>query len=464
MHAPLKDIADEVGTSITTVSKVLNGKEIRVSEDKRQEILAVAERLKYLPNISGVNLRKGCTDLIAVIVGDLLCPYYAKLLKEMSDLISSRGKSVIVCDIDNNEEMERKHYQRLKSGYVDGAIIVPSPINRSEDNVKQVTKILSGIDMPILMVSGDGGEVYPDFTTVGTDSEKCGYIATKHLIELGHRRIAYVSEPRETGRTNPRLWGYIAALQEADIPYQPEWVALGRTRYNGGRTAYQELVGHGVTAAVCSSDMLAIGFAGAAMADGCLVPQNCSVIGMDRHILPHVGGGGGHLQALLDQVVPLHRRILLDHVQDSHRIHRLVRPKEFADGQEQPPIGLIQEVLRPELGQGGADTPLINEHGADHRGLGNNGVQHVYHIGNPLSSTVTGVVSGDIIARCDTSSHRLFFSHRQAYGIPIPRRQSSLWTWACRACPIIRINSSSGLSLSHSREAPALSSPRACSR
>ena len=48
------------------------------------------------------------------------------------------------------------------------------------------------------MVSGDGGEVYPDFTTVGTDSEKCGYIATKHLIELGHRRIAYVSEPRET--------------------------------------------------------------------------------------------------------------------------------------------------------------------------------------------------------------------------------------------------------------------------
>ena len=282
MHATLKDIADEVGTSITTVSKVLNGKEIRVSEDKRQEILAVAERLKYLPNISGVNLRKGCTDLIAVIVGDLLYPYYAKLLKEMSDLISSRGKSVIVCDIDNNEEMERKHYQRLKSGYVDGAIIVPSPINRSEDNVKQVTKILSGIDMPILMVSGDGGEVYPDFTTVGTDSEKCGYIATKHLIELGHRRIAYVSEPRETGRTNPRLWGYIAALQEAGIPYQPEWVALGRTRYNGGRTAYQELVGHGVTAAVCSSDMLAIGFAGAAMADGCLVPQNCSVIGMDN--------------------------------------------------------------------------------------------------------------------------------------------------------------------------------------
>lgn len=282
MSATLRDIADAVGSSITTVSKVLNGKDIRVSEAKRQDILATAERLKYTPTISGVNLKKGCTDLIAVIVGDLLYPYYAKLLKEISNLISAQGKSVIVCDIDNNEDMELKHYQRLKSGYVDGAIIIPSPFNRSEFNMKRATKILDSIDFPILLISGDGGDIYPDYTTVGVNAEKCGYIAAKHLIKLGHRKIAYVSEPKETGRINPRLCGYVTALKESGIPYRPELVALGYSRYTGGRAAYRKLANQDISAVICSGDMLAIGYTGAAIAEGRSVPGDYSVIGMDN--------------------------------------------------------------------------------------------------------------------------------------------------------------------------------------
>lgn len=282
MHTTLKDIADEVGTSITTVSKVLNGKEIRVSEDKRQEILATAERLKYLPNISGVNLRKGCTDLIAVIVGDLLYPYYAKLLKEISDLISARGKSVIVCDIDNNEDMELRHYQRLKSGYVDGVIIAPPPFNRSAKNIQRGEAILGKINLPVVMLFGDGGKLYPNYTTVGTNSLKCGYVATRHLIDLGHRRIAYLSETRGDGFINPRLEGYIMALEEAGIPYRPELVAAGYTRYAGGRAAFRALENKDMTAVVCSGDMLAIGFSNEAIASGWRIPGDCSVVGMDN--------------------------------------------------------------------------------------------------------------------------------------------------------------------------------------
>lgn len=283
MPATLKDIADAVGTSITTVSKVLNGKEIRVSDGKRQEILEAAQRLKYLPNISGINLRKGCTDMVAVIVGDLLYPYYAKLLKELSCQISARGKSVIVCDIDNDEETELKHYQRLKSGYVDGAVIVPPPINRTEENIRRGSAILNEIDIPIVTIFGDRGDVYPDYITVGTNSRRCGYLATKYLIDLGHRRIAYVSETR--GREdwlNPRLEGYIQALREAGIPYRPELTGMGYTRYAGGRAAYREMARQNMTAVVCSSDMLAIGFSNEAMADGCVIPRDCSVIGMDN--------------------------------------------------------------------------------------------------------------------------------------------------------------------------------------
>lgn len=283
MAATLKDIADEVGTSITTVSKVLNGGNIRVSEIRRQEILEAAERLKYLPNISGVNLRKGCTDLVAVVVGDLLYPYYAKLLKELSRLVSARGKSVIVCDIDNDPEMELKHYRRMKTGYVDGAIIVPAPINRSEENIKRSMDILDSIDMPILFISGDNGQTYGEnYSTVGTDAIKCGYMATKYLLDLGHKRIACVSEVKEEGRFNPRLEGYALALREAGVPYRPELVAKGYTRYTGGREAYRKLADRGMTAVVCCSDMLAIGFTNEAVADGRSIPEDCSVIGMDN--------------------------------------------------------------------------------------------------------------------------------------------------------------------------------------
>ena len=214
MAATLKDIANYVGTSVTTVSKVLGNREIRVSETKRQEILDAAEKLNYLPNASGVNLKKGSTDAIAVIVGDLLYPYYAKLLKQLSYCLNEHGKSIIVCDADNNFRTEIQHYQRLKTGYVDGAIIVPSPLTLTEGNIAATLKMLDGIDLPVIFAH-DGSMPLNRYSTVGTAAYQSGALAARHLLELGHRRIAYISESLERGMLNPKLQGFKAALAEA---------------------------------------------------------------------------------------------------------------------------------------------------------------------------------------------------------------------------------------------------------
>lgn len=281
MAATLKDIANNVGTSVTTVSKVLGNREIRVSEAKRREILEMAEKLNYLPNASGVNLKKGSTDAIAVIVGDLLYPYYAKLLKQIAYCLNEHDKSIIVCDADNDFRTELQHYQRMKTGYVDGAIIVPSPLTVTQENVKTVLKVLGGIDLPITFVC-HGLPRFECYSTVGTPPYECGYLAAKHLLKLGHRRIAYVSESREHGVLNPKLQGFRAALRDYDADYHGELTLYGHARYIGGSKAYQELAASDMTAVVCSDDLLAIGFLSEAVADGRKIPQDLSVVGMDN--------------------------------------------------------------------------------------------------------------------------------------------------------------------------------------
>ena len=282
MSATLRDVADAVGTSITTVSKVLSGKAIRVSEAKRREILDTAERLKYIPTIAGVNLKKGCTDAVAVIVGDLLYPYYAKFLKELSGLIHGYGKSIIVCDIDNDYELEAEHYQRLCTGYVDGAIILPAPGTLSPEHVKMSEHFWERADLPALILYGDGGQIFQNHSTVGADVFQRGYLAGEHLARLGHRRIAYASSiPAGAEGFDLALNGFRRALEDNGVAYDPALTLWGCTRYIGGREAFHRLEQTDATAVVCSNDMVAIGFSSTAAEAGRRVPGDYSVIGMD---------------------------------------------------------------------------------------------------------------------------------------------------------------------------------------
>jgi len=285
MKATIKDIAKRADTSIATVSNVLSNKDMRVSASTRKRVLSVAKELNYSPNVKGVNLKKGCTNLIAVIVGDLLYPFYAKLLKQIGDQLRPYGKSIVVCDIDNNYQLEKEHYQRLATGYVDGAIIIPSPITQTTKNVTAVKKQLSAIGIPVVIVAPGAKCVYPELSTVETDAFQSAYIATEYLLSLGHTEIGFVSEMKELSVYNARYSGYVAALKEKEIEVNPRLIAAGYTRYTGGHASFDYLRGNQhatMSAVLCSSDMLAIGFNAQARMRGYDVPTDISIIGMDN--------------------------------------------------------------------------------------------------------------------------------------------------------------------------------------
>lgn len=282
MAITMRDIANCVGISVTTVSKVLGNKDIRVAPETRAKIQETAKVLGYVSNAAGVNLRSGQTNTIAVIVGDLLYPYYSKLLKEISHLLRLRGKSVVVCDIDNNVELLNEHLQRLKTGYVDGAILIPSPSTVSQDSLKFINLFFSAIHVPTVVIFGGGETFFPDIHTVGTDPFQCGFVAVEYLVALGHRSIGFVSEMSEDDFTNKKLQGYRAALEKNGIAYNRELVRLGFARYLGGHAAFQSYKRVRPTAIICSNDQVAIGCCKAATSAGVQVPRELSIIGMDN--------------------------------------------------------------------------------------------------------------------------------------------------------------------------------------
>lgn len=279
MTATIKDVARYANTSIATVSKVLNGKEMRVSEQKRQEILEAAKVLQYVTNAVGAQLKTGCTDMVAVIVGDLIYPFYAKMLKGIMECLRYYGKSVIVCDTDNSLELELEHLLKLRSGYVDGAIIMHSPSIRNSKNLENIENLLQTISLPIVFLNEMR---FTGYSAVSVNAYDCGYIATEHMLKSGHRCIGYALEMKDSDGLCQKAEGYRAALKKYGRSFTEDLVADGCSRYSGGYDAYARLKDSGMTAVVCGNDQLALGLMAAAQRDGRRIPQDLSVIGMDN--------------------------------------------------------------------------------------------------------------------------------------------------------------------------------------
>ncbi len=282
MAVTLKDVAKYAGTSTATASKVISGKPMRISEETRARVLAAAYELNYTPNAAGANLRKGYTNMVAVIVGDLLYPYNDKLLKRLIHQLRQRGKQMVVCNTDNDFSIEKDYYELLKTGYVDAVLVIPSPATMTKENIQKSRTMLSALSIPVVVICGNGEQLYPDFPSVGTDRYASGCIATEHLVAMGHRNIAFVSEMEELSELNLKYAGYADTLKKHGIPLRPELVQLGYCRYVGGYQVYQVLKDQGATAAIFSSDMLSVGFSTAVRDNGGSIPRDWSIIGMDN--------------------------------------------------------------------------------------------------------------------------------------------------------------------------------------
>lgn len=209
----LKDIANELGITVGTVSHVLNGID-DISKETKKRVLEKACELGYISNNSAVALRSGKTNTIAIIIPDISNPHIAHQIKLIEEKMQSTGYSVIILNTNENEETEHKAIVAACGKGVDGILICPA--QHSTKNIEFLNKL----DIPYILIGRYFSKVNTDY--VCTDDLKGGYLAAKFLIKKGCTKPIYIGAYKYIEASKNRFLGICKAFLERGIKISPE--------------------------------------------------------------------------------------------------------------------------------------------------------------------------------------------------------------------------------------------------
>ncbi|MGQ9778671.1 MAG: LacI family DNA-binding transcriptional regulator [Bacillota bacterium] len=266
----IMEVARAAGVSKSTVSRVLNG--VPVSEETRRRVEAAIEALNFKPNAQarGLSLRR--SHLVGVVVPEIARIFYGEVLEGIESALAETGFEMIVCSTRNRQGRELSLTRLLWSKRVDGLILV-TPREFSP----RALKALKG-EIPVVLVDGTSDS----FSSISVDNFAGGFMATEHLLRLGHRRIGLILGP-DTQESHQRLRGYKKALEEYHCRFSPELVRSGDYLFASGFAAMEELLAlpERPTAVFATSDLMAIGALKAAEAHGIKIPEELALVGFD---------------------------------------------------------------------------------------------------------------------------------------------------------------------------------------
>jgi LacI family transcriptional regulator len=272
--ATIREVAERAGVSYATVSHVINRTRV-VSQETRERVLAAMADLSYRPNALARSLRQCKTNTIGLVLPDSANPFFAEISRSIEDEAFNRGYSVFLCNTELDIQRELFYVDVLSKKQVDGIIFVAA--GDQADSLD----FLQRQQMPVVMIDRDLPNVEVD--AVLTDHRLGGYLATRHLILLGHKRIACIAGPSSITPSAERLTGYRKALQEARLGFDEKLILRGDYHARSG----MELT-HAVlrmkprpTAIFALNDLMALGALRAAAEAGLSVPRDLAVIGYD---------------------------------------------------------------------------------------------------------------------------------------------------------------------------------------
>ncbi|MBE3578676.1 LacI family DNA-binding transcriptional regulator [Caldanaerobacter subterraneus] len=276
MAVTIKDIARLANVSVTTVSRVINNKPEGVSEETRQKILKLVKELGYQPNAIARGLVTKKTKTIGLIIPDISNPFFPDIARGVEDSAHIYGYNVFLCNTDDNLEKESEYIKALKEKYVDGIIFTSSSIPKHEHIIELVE---SGIPVVIMDRRVDSENIYGVFL----DNYEGGYIATKHLIDLGHEKIGCITGPLYTKSAKERLEGYKKALLDSGIKIDEKLIFEGDYKINGGIIGAERLLkdNKDMSAIFACNDLMAYGAYKTIRSFGYKIPDDISVVGFD---------------------------------------------------------------------------------------------------------------------------------------------------------------------------------------
>lgn len=210
----IKNIADELKISVTTVSFVLNGKakEKHISQELTQKVLDYAKLINYRPNQIAQSLRTGKSKILVFMVEDISNSFFAKLARIVEDIAYSKGYKVIFCSTENSDEKSAELIRVFKNRQVDGFLIVPSP------GIKNVIQELIDENIPVVLID----RYFPDLecNSIIVDNHQASYSATCHLINNNFKNIGFVTIDSTQTQMSERLLGYENAILEYGLTPQ----------------------------------------------------------------------------------------------------------------------------------------------------------------------------------------------------------------------------------------------------
>jgi LacI family repressor for deo operon, udp, cdd, tsx, nupC, and nupG len=272
----IKDIAKAAGVSHSTVSRALSDSRL-VKAETKSRIQDLAREMGYSPDAWARSLVMGQTRTVGVVVTTIADPFIAEVMQGIESTAYEHGYTVILASSNSEPEREMAAVEMLRSKRVDGVIVTSSRVGALYQ------QHLERIGVPVVLLNNHSEQSGRYTFSVTVDNQHGGHLATQHLIELGHRRIAYVNGPEGTSSSEGRLAGYRQALADAGIIPDSNLIVPGAGRTESGKQAFLALkaLAELPTAVFCYNDVTAIGLMCAAREAGLSVPRDLSVVGFD---------------------------------------------------------------------------------------------------------------------------------------------------------------------------------------
>jgi DNA-binding LacI/PurR family transcriptional regulator len=272
----IKDIAQAANVTPGTVSRALRDSP-RVSPETKRRIQRLADEMGYTPDAQARGLVMGRTRILGVVVTTLADPFIGTVVQIIESAAHEQGYAVILANSNDRPKREIEAVRMLQSRRVDGVIVTSSRVGALyQEQLEQ-------LNAPVVLINNLVLHKGRYTFSIGVDNHHGGLSAARHLIQKGHRRIAYVAGPADRGDSVERMAGYRDALHEAGIDFDPSLVVQGTGRAGGGQRALEPLLALSdpPSAAFCYNDMTAIGLMKAARETGLSMPQDLAIVGFD---------------------------------------------------------------------------------------------------------------------------------------------------------------------------------------
>jgi LacI family transcriptional regulator len=316
--ARIKEVARAAGVSIGTVSNVLNRPDA-VAPDTRQRVLTAINALGYIRNDSARQLRAGRSRTIALVVLDVANPFFTDVARGAEEAAEDSGAMVIVCNSGQDATRERRHLDQIEEQRVLGVLITPV-----DDELDSRIEQLISRGTPVVLV--DRGSGHPGRCSVAVDDLLGGRLAGTHLLDQGHRSIAYVGGPLTIRQVADRHAGVASALAGRAQLRVLETTSL---TVAAGRQAASELASlkpeHRPTAVFCANDLVALGVLQELTLRGLRVPDDVAIIGYDD--IEFAAAAATPLSSIRqprDQLGRTAAQLLLEELNDPDHHHRHV--------------------------------------------------------------------------------------------------------------------------------------------